>query len=261
MSIASCREAVDHGVELRRARLVLIEDDPGDALLVRTMLEEAWGAGLELRHIECIGDLDHDLAAWAECLIVDLSLPDGEGLDAFAAVRERAPDTPLVVLTGREDEEIALATMKVGAQDFLTKAHVDAYTLRRAVAYALQRKSFEAELVHQALHDPLTGLPNRRLFCDRLALVLHHHDRSVARGAVLFLDLDRFKTLNDSHGHHIGDELIKIVADRLKAALRPSDTVARFGGDEFVVLLESVGGPAEAVTAAERLATAVGMPA
>jgi diguanylate cyclase (GGDEF)-like protein/PAS domain S-box-containing protein len=117
------------------------------------------------------------------------------------------------------------------------------------------RKEAESRLQHDALHDALTGLPNRVLFLDRLDQAIrrsrrHHPDRCAA---VLFLDLDRFKVVNDSLGHHIGDELLKAVAKRLLATLRPNDSVARLSGDEFTLLLDDVMDAREATMIAERV--------
>jgi diguanylate cyclase (GGDEF)-like protein/PAS domain S-box-containing protein len=122
------------------------------------------------------------------------------------------------------------------------------------------RKALERRLVHQAFHDPLTGLPNRALFLDRLE---HARARSLRDGgtqAVLFLDVDRFKVINDSLGHRTGDQVLQTVASRLVGVLRPSDTVARFGGDEFTVLLEQVLDPSEAAQTAERILRALQLP-
>jgi diguanylate cyclase (GGDEF)-like protein/PAS domain S-box-containing protein len=114
------------------------------------------------------------------------------------------------------------------------------------------RKRMEVELERLALYDPLTGLPNRALFGDRLRQVLARRGRDTAT-AVYFLDLDRFKRINDSLGHSAGDAVLREVAERLTGVVRPEDTVARFGGDEFTVLCESVGGVLEAVAIADRL--------
>jgi diguanylate cyclase (GGDEF)-like protein len=114
------------------------------------------------------------------------------------------------------------------------------------------RKRMEAELERLALYDPLTGLPNRALFSDRLRQALERRDRGQVT-AVYFLDVDRFKRINDSLGHGAGDEVLREVAARIERTLRPDDTVARFGGDEFTVLCESVGGVLEAVNVADRL--------
>ena len=111
-------------------------------------------------------------------------------------------------------------------------------SLANVLADALERQATEDDIRHRALHDPLTGLPNRVLFLDRLEQALARLRRRRALSAVLFLDLDRCKLINDSLGHQLGDELLAAAAPRLKQALRSSDTVARFGGDEFGILLE-----------------------
>lgn len=122
------------------------------------------------------------------------------------------------------------------------------------------RKRAEIKLAHQALHDPLTGLPNRTLFLDRLSVGLARMERSQAAVAVLFLDLDKFKVVNDSLGHDVGDQLLVAVANRLRAGLRPGDTAARYGGDEFTVLCEGITSESDAVVIAERVSAAVGRP-
>ncbi len=116
-----------------------------------------------------------------------------------------------------------------------------------------ERKHLEAELINQALHDPLTGLANRTLLLDRLAHALARAERTGSPNTVLFIDLDAFKTVNDSLGHAVGDKLLIAVAERLGAGLRSTDTIARLGGDEFAVMLEDTGTEV-AIQIAERLA-------
>jgi diguanylate cyclase (GGDEF)-like protein/PAS domain S-box-containing protein len=118
----------------------------------------------------------------------------------------------------------------------------------------LERKLAEQALAYQALHDPLTGLPNRALFLDRLRVSLAQSRRRSSTVAVLFLDVDNFKVINDSLGHRAGDELLSMLATRITATLRPGDTVARFGGDEFVVIADQIDGIEDAVLIAERVA-------
>jgi len=118
----------------------------------------------------------------------------------------------------------------------------------------------EAYLSHRALHDPLTGLPNRVLLLDRLEAALARIRRHQAHLAVLYLDLDRFKTVNDNLGHEVGDTLLQVVGQRLQQTLRPSDSVARLGGDEFAAILADLHDPAEAMYVAERLLSVISEP-
>jgi diguanylate cyclase (GGDEF)-like protein/PAS domain S-box-containing protein len=129
--------------------------------------------------------------------------------------------------------------------------------LANILADALQQRASEDDIRYQALHDPLTGLPNRVLFMDRLA---HALSRPQAEVAVVLLDIDNFKLVNDSLGHAAGDELLMEIAPRLKDVLRPGDTIARLGGDEFVVLLEQIPDEPAAAGVAERMVVAFELP-
>ena len=146
---------------------------------------------------------------------------------------------------GHELESLELLAAQAGA----------ALDLARLFA---ERDAFQEQLTHQAFHDGLTGLPNRSLFLDRLSHARARAARAGSYQAVLFVDLDRFKTVNDSLGHAAGDVLLMQVARRLGACLRPDDTLARYGGDEFTVLLEGLVTDGEAAEIAERLLEAMG---
>src|SRR3954471_3860902 len=185
------------------------------------------------------------------CVVLDLDF------DALAQVRTAALDVPVILLTDDDDEQLAIRAVREGAQDVLVRRSGEPGALRRAIAMAVERKGLEARLTHQALHDDLTGLPNRALFLDRLGQALPRLGRHATSLAVLFLDLDKFKAVNDVLGHAAGDELLSAVAARLEGILRAGDTAARLSGDEFAVLCEDVAGERHAIGVAERVAEAL----
>jgi diguanylate cyclase (GGDEF)-like protein/PAS domain S-box-containing protein len=178
--------------------------------------------------------------------------PEGDAATAAAAFSQGRDDGATVMFRiVRADGEVRW--LETAAR---TVPHRDGQA-REIVAVTRDvsdRKRAEAELAHQALHDTLTGLPNRALFLDRLQQALHRARRGAAGVAVLFVDLDRFKLINDSFGHAAGDRVLCDVAARLRETLRPTDTIARFGGDELTILCEGVTGQGFARGIAERIA-------
>jgi diguanylate cyclase (GGDEF)-like protein len=241
-------------------RVLLVEDSPEYAVLVREMLREAFGDSLDVVHCELLSASQRELHQQPpDCLLLDLSLPDANGLEALETIQGSAPEVPVVVLSGQDDMNLAVQAVQEGAQDYLVKRQVDGHHLSRAIRYAVERKRWELQLAHWSLHDSLTGLPNRTLFLDRLEHALARSARPGSWLAVLFLDLDRFKTVNDSLGHEIGDRLLTEVAKRMQELVRPGDTIARFGGDEFMVLCEDIC-ESDAIGIANRISSGVAEP-
>ena len=367
--------------------ILMVEDNPGDARLIRTLLERTALKPLHLTAVDRVSKAVEYLRGngKVDVVLLDVSLPDCRHgtLDSLTRIKAEAPDLPLILLTGIDDEDLAVRAVREGAQDYLVKKEVDGGLLGRAIRYAIERKraemalrdseeryalavdgakdglwdwdlkkdaiyfsarwksmlgfqngditgcpaewfnrvhpddlpvvqlalsahlagrapDFESEhrmlhrnggwrwvlsrglavrneageayrmagsqsditarkaaeerLLHDAFHDPLTGLPNRALFMDRLGMAIAHAKRRLSYTyAVLFIDLDRFKNVNDSLGHSAGDELLIAVARRLESCLRPGDTVARLGGDEFTILLDEVADVDHAVQVAQRM--------
>jgi diguanylate cyclase (GGDEF)-like protein len=241
--------------------VLLVEDNRGDARLVLELLKEANNGKFEVSHVERLADARKQLMeAGAGCVLLDLSLPDASRLEALMQLRAAAPDVPIVILTGLQDELLAVKAVQEGAQDYLVKGRVDGHALGRSISYAVERKAAEMELSHKAMHDALTGLPNRTLFLDRLKHAVMRAKRHHSLVGVMFLDLDGFKPINDTYGHEIGDRLLTAVAGRLQDGLRASDTAARFGGDEFMILCEDVAGQQDVVNIAQRILTAIEEP-
>jgi len=367
--------------------LLMVEDNPGDAHLIRRLLDRTALKPLRLTAVDRVSAALEFLRGQekVDVVLLDVSLPDTRpgSLDSLTRIKQAAPDLPVILLTGIDDEELAVQAVRQGAQDYLVKQEIDEGLLGRSIRYAIERKraemalhesqeryalavngakdglwdwdldsdriylslrwktmlgfadgeigespsewlgrihpedlpavrhaisahllgqapDFESEhrmlhrdggyrwvltrglavrngagdayrmagsqsditarkaaeerLLHDAFHDPLTGLPNRALFMDRLGMAIAHAKRRLSYTfAVLFIDLDRFKNVNDSLGHSVGDELLIAVARRLESCLRPGDTVARLGGDEFTILLDEVADVDHAVQIAQRM--------
>jgi len=373
-------------------RLLLVEDNPGDARLLREMFNDQDSRTTELAHVTSMGEAEAYLAANAvDIVLLDLGLPDAQGLDAVKRAHAAAPRVPLVVLTGLDDETLALLSLQEGAQDYLVKGQIETRGLLRGLRHAIERKNMEdalfvvkeraevtlnsigdavvstdiagnitfvnavaakmsgwsfeeaigkpvvdvleildastrepipdpmaiaigqnrdvhlplncilvrrdgheipiedsvspihdgeghttgavivfrdvsaartmaLQMVYSAQHDFLTGLPNRLLLNDRVSQAIAMAPRHNKQVAVLFLDLDGFKHINDSLGHPTGDKLLQSVAKRLVECVRTSDTVSRQGGDEFVVLLSEAEQWEDAAVTARRMLQAVALP-
>lgn len=240
--------------------LLLVEDNPGDARLTQALLADVSDRVMPaLRWVQSTDAAIQTLACTPGCsaVLLDLGLPGSQGIDALQALKPHATLCPIIVLTSDDTESVGLAAVAAGAQDFLVKGTFDGGLLLRCIAFAAQRKRMELVLLQRSLHDDLTGLPRRALLLDRLQEALLRCAREGSAGALLFVDLDHFKQINDQHGHAGGDAALRWVADRLSAALRASDTVARIGGDEFVVLLPNVARADDALAVGHKLLAAV----
>ncbi|HUE45030.1 MAG TPA: EAL domain-containing protein [Aestuariivirgaceae bacterium] len=246
-------------------RLLAVEDNAGDARLIREMLNEFGPSETILIHAKTMGEAEAHLVNGAvDLVLLDLLLPDAQGLQAVRRVRAAAPRVPLVVLTSVDDEIVATQALQEGAQDYIIKGQVDLRGLSRALSYAIERKNMEetareltSQIAYAASHDFLTDLPNRVLLNDRIANAIALATRHRTDVAVLFMDLDNFKHVNDSLGHSTGDKLLKSIAGRLLNCVRGADTVSRQGGDEFVVLLSDVKRAEDAAISANRIIEAV----
>jgi diguanylate cyclase (GGDEF)-like protein len=190
----------------------------------------------------------------------DADSPEGHPLLDLSGAGDAGGEAMVPVRGRREEPFGALCCQTRLNRSFSEAEFAFLAAVANVLADAIARRRSEDEIRHQALHDPLTGLPNRSLFIDRLRLALAHGSRRESSVAVLFLDFDHFKLINDSLGHATGDDLLNLVAARLDSRLRAGDTLARFGGDEFVMICDDLAGADEARTIAKNLAEVLQVP-
>ncbi|MBL4720710.1 MAG: EAL domain-containing protein [Alphaproteobacteria bacterium] len=232
-------------------RVMIVEDDEDDFILARDLLQEVYGADIEVDWAPAWKDgLDALVAAKHDVFLVDYRLGARDGLDLVQEANAQGCMAPIILLSGQDSPEIDLRAMSVGAQDYLVKDSITADQLARAIRYGINQKRVEKRLIDLAQYDSLTGLANRSLFHDRLDAAIAQARRDDRNVAVLLLDLDRFKDINDTFGHPAGDALLKSVAARLKSCMRETDIVARISGDEFAIIATNL----ERKNAASRVA-------
>ena len=239
-------------------KLLMIEDNPDDEALVLRSIRKG---GYDVDHervenreelLEALRQQDWDI------VLSDYQLPEFNGLAALRTVKERAPDLPFIIVSGTIGEELAVEAMRAGAQDYLMKDNLARLVpaIRRELNDADERRALRLAretLRYQAYHDILTGLPNRWLLHDRLEQVFAFARKQGTHPTIMFLDLDRFKNLNDTLGHLLGDQLLRAVADRLREVISEQDTLARLGGDDFVLLFSDMPDPDTALARAREI--------
>ncbi len=242
-------------------RVLLVEDNAGDARLLREMFGKESPDRFEMTHVPNMRDAILQLAKGAtDVFLLDLGLPDAYGLESVRRAHAAAPGVPLIVLTGLDDEALASEAVKEGAQDYLIKGQVENRALPRALRHAIESHRIRVNTEFIAQHDAVTNLPNRLVLYDRVTQAIRLSRRRKTVTGIIFLDLDRFKYINDSLGHAIGDRLLQSVAGRLLASVRDSDTVTRQGGDEFVILLSELAHQQDAAKSADKILLALAAP-
>lgn len=280
-------------IKQKQIKTLLVEDNEGDAFLLKKQLTYSKETHFDLTHVDrlsiAVKLLQRELF---DVILLDLSLPDSNGLETFLSLKTIAPHLPIVLLTGLNDESLALKAVREGAQDYLIKGQATTEVLIRSVNYAIERMH-HLEKIHQSevrlqqinqqlaqqvknhtselefrnqelkklfLHattDKVTGIANRYRLEDFLQREWGNAIRNQISVSVIMIDIDRFKQYNDTYGHQAGDHCLRQVAQTINNTVRrPKDLAARYGGEEFIVVLSDVS-PDGAITVAENIRSQV----
>lgn len=252
-------------VDVLQGSVLVVDDQAADVLVLTGMLRSAGfqriASTTDPRTV-CALHREHRY----DLIILDLQMPGMDGFKVMDGLKAIETDDYLSVLVVTANPSHKMRALQSGAKDFVSKPFDAPEVLVRV------HNLLEVRLLHQAsrdqsklleslaLHDALTGLANRRLLADRMSMALAHARRHTSALAVVYLDLDGFKRLNDARGHGAGDALLRQVAQRLVALVREEDTVARAGGDEFILLLWHISGPEYATAVALKVLAALAVP-
>jgi diguanylate cyclase (GGDEF)-like protein len=242
-------------------RVLLVGERQADAALVRALLEGASEPRFQFAHAHSLSQAFETLERnEVEALLMDVGEGGPRELAAVSQARVRAPLVPVIVLVDSDDEALALRAVEVGARGYLVKSALSPGALAWNLQHAIrnQRMFLELNIARErarqlATYDQLTGFANRALFQDRLDQAVASARRNRQKLAVLFLDLDQFKAINDTLGHLAGDALLRLAAQRIGTCLRKSDTGARLGGDEFAILLTNLADEEDASRVGEKV--------
>ena len=239
-------------------KILIVDDEEDVAEFIRSFLSlEGHRCEVALNGVKALEKITGDKF---DAVITDIVMPEMDGIVLCKEVSKRYPGgIPIMVMTGFTDQHHAKKAIDAGASDFISKPFTVAEFMLRFYKMVVEhgnlvkRKEAEEQLSYLAYFDNLTGLPNRVLFFDRLGQITALSKRDSKSLALMFLDLDGFKLINDNYGHDIGDILLKEAAKRMLGCIRKSDTVARIGGDEFGVILINIDNPQSAVSVSEKI--------
>lgn len=276
-------------MELAKPKILTVDDTPANLVALRRLLSKVDADLVEVAsgNEALAATLDQEFAL----ILLDVNMPDMDGFEVAEHLQgeERTRETPIIFVTAAYADDLnRLKGYRAGAVDYIAKPINDAILLSKVAVFlelyrsrqqlresveglfrlnqqlreqVQERIKAEAQVRHAATHDPLTGVPNRALFMDRLEQAIYRSQRETVAFALLYIDIDGFKPVNDTHGHHTGDLLLKGIAKRISERLRKEDTLARLGGDEFAVLLEHQHqAPESAFRAADELCRLIQQP-
>lgn len=250
-------------------KILIVDDDQVDRQIVKRALKIG-NVSVEISEAETV---DEGLEVYAsgnfDLVLLDYRLPGKDGIEMLMSLREsqRLQSTAIVMMSNSEEDSVAMEAIQSGAQDFLMKSEISASRLKRAILQAQTRFELEQKLhesykkVKQlAERDSLTGLANRYLFDENLKISISSNSRQKSKVALILIDLDQFKYVNDNFGHDIGDLLLQRVVARIHSCLRGNEVFARLGGDEFAITLTQLKHAEDAKKVAERVLTVLRKP-
>ena len=251
--------------DILNAKILVVDDSPDNIELMEEILRAEGYTSVSstmLPEQVCPLHRQHNY----DLILLDLQMPGLNGFQVMKGLKEIEHGGYLPVLALTAQPSFKIAALEAGARDFISKPF-DLLEVHKRIHNMLEVRLLYRELAQYsraqqelALHDALTGLPNRRLLEDRIATTLQHANRNHLKAAIMYIDLDGFKAINDTYGHAYGDEVLKTIAKRLLDCSRKEDTVARLGGDEFMVVLSEVNGLIDAQGPAAKIVEAVSEP-
>ena len=243
-----------------KAVILVVDDDPAIRLVIRHAMQQNGYQVIEASNgLEAV---QYSIRQIPDLILMDAVMPEMDGFRATEEIRkiEACDDTPILMATSLDDDDSISRAFSVGACDYITKPF-NWSVLKHRVRRMLQAANAQRRIQHLAYHDALTGLPNRMLFMDRIDQAISRAQREKGQFALLFIDIDHFKVINDSMGHDAGDQLLNLISIRLREILRKSDTVARLGGDEFTVIIEYLQHPDDVIQITKNILSALDLPA
>ena len=222
-------------------KILIVDDNEYDRVLISRSLSRNKDYAWEIEECHTGQEATQSLLEkHYDCVLLDYILPDDNGIQIKKKIRHSNFETPIVLMTGNGCENVAIEAFKNGAQDYVVKGRISEHNLPVVLVEAIARKEEEVSLIKRANFDALTGLVNRNVLPERIDQAIIRSDRSRVPFAVMYIDLNKFKKVNDTYGHDTGDLILKNVAERLMRSVRGGDTVARMGGDEFVAIVENL---------------------
>jgi len=249
--------------------ILIVDDDDLDRLLITNSLKNSH-LKLSITIATTVDEgINHFRSKKFDLVLLDYRMPQRDGIEMLLEIKTESENSScaIVMMSSTENEDLAIECLKAGAQDFLIKSDVSTIRLRRAILHAQARFELENQLITSyqkvkqlAESDSLTGLANRYLFDESLKLSIANNSRGQSKLALLMIDLDNFKMINDSYGHDVGDLLLIEVVHRIQQCLRGNELFARLGGDEFAISLSNLESPKSAGYIANRINHALDKP-